>query len=307
MSDIFLIDGNAVGFACHSGQKLMAGPMQTQAVFGIARTLRAMQLHYPRTYKTMLWDGRAQWRIDLYPDYKANRDSNPKMKAMREAYKAQRAYIETLVKALGIDQVKSPICEADDLAAAYAQYFSKQSKSVRLITADRDWLQLINANVCWHDPVRDRLITLETFEKETGFAHPKQIVDLKCLMGDTSDNIKGVGGIGEVGAKKLLHAYGSVEKLLALHGRGALTALPGPWEKLVTNEDGRLDRYRTNHTLMNLLGAAKPGVEKRHVTKGHFNPAVVREVAEDLAFHSILSDFDSWIKPFSRGTHDQVD
>jgi 5'-3' exonuclease len=307
MSDIFLIDGNAVGFACHSGQKLMAGPMQTQAVFGIARTLRAMQLHYPRTYKTMLWDGRAQWRIDMYPEYKANRDSNPKMQAMREAYKAQRVYIETLVKALGIDQVKSPECEADDLAAAYAQYFSKQNKSVRLITADRDWLQLINAYVCWHDPVRDRLITLETFEQETGFAHPKQIVDLKCLMGDTSDNIKGVGGIGEVGAKKLLHAYGSVEKLLALHGKGALTALPGPWEKLVTNEDGRLDRYRTNHTLMNLLGAAKPGVEKRHITKGHFNPAVIREVAEDLAFHSILSDFDSWIKPFSRGSHDQVD
>ena len=300
MPDIFLIDGNAIGFACHTGQKLTVGAQQTQAVYGIARVLRAMQIAHPNTYKAILWDGRAQWRIDTYPDYKANRESNPKMLEMREAYKSQRAFIEEMVKHLGVDQMRSPICEADDLAGALSQYFSNRGKTVRLITADKDWLQLVNERVDWLDPIRDRMITLRSFEEETGFKRPAQILDLKCLMGDTSDNVKGVGGIGEVGAKKLLAAYGSVDKFLALANAGKLTNLPSAWEKLAKNDEGKLTRYQVNHQIMDLMGAAKPGVDKRVVTKGDFNPDGFRTIAEDLAFHSILSDFDNWIVPFTK-------
>lgn len=307
MPDIFLIDGNAIGFACHTGQKLTAGTQQTQAVYGIARVLRAMQLSFPKTYKVILWDGRAQWRIDRYPDYKGNRESNPKMLEMREAYKSQRGFIEQLVKHLGVDQMRSPICEADDLAGALSQYFSLKGKTVRLITADRDWLQLVDERVEWHDPIRDRRITLANFEEETGFKHPYQILDQKCLMGDTSDNVKGVGGIGEVGAKKLLTAYGSVEKFLKLADEGKLTELPAPWQKLVTNEAGHRTRYMVNREIMSLRGPAKHGVSERVVTKGEFSPEGVQAIAEDLAFHSILSDFDNWIRPFSRGMYDEAD
>lgn len=300
MPDIFLIDGNAIGFACHTGQKLTVGTQQTQAVYGIVRTMRQMQIAFPKSYKAILWDGRAQWRIDRYPDYKGNRESNPKMLEMREAYKSQRAYIEQAVQHLGIDQMRSPICEADDLAGALSQVFSMKGKSVRLITADRDWLQLVDERVDWHDPIRDRLISHSNFEEETGFKKPTQILDLKCLMGDTSDNVKGVGGIGEVGAKKLLNAYGSVDTFLKLAKDGKLTNVPGPWQKLISNETGHYSRYVVNREIMNLRGPAKPGVSERVVTKGTFDPDAFRTLAEDLAFHSILSSYDSWISPFTK-------
>jgi 5'-3' exonuclease len=119
-------------------------------------------------------------------------------------------------------------------------------------------------------------------------------------MGDTSDNVKGVGGIGEVNAKKLLEAFGSVERLLALYQAGKVGNLPTPWLRLVNNEDERLDRYKLNKTIMSLVGAARPGVESRQITKGRFDPDSVREIAEELAFHSILSDFDNWIYPFAK-------
>jgi DNA polymerase I len=298
MTDIFLIDGNAIGFACHTGQKLVSGTQQTQAVYGIARTLRAMTIAYPKAKKVMLWDGRAQWRIDLYPDYKANREANKAMMDMREAYKSQRPYIERIVRALGVDQIRSPSCEADDLAAAFAQAFSQKKRNVRLISADRDWLQLVNEHVTWHDPIRDRLVTIENFEEQTGYRKPRQVLDVKCLMGDTSDNIKGVGGIGEVGAKKLVAAYGSVKNFLALADAGKLDNVPPAWQKLVDNEDGRRDRFLRNQTLMDLLGPAKPGVSERVLTEGQFSQDIVREVSEELAFHSILADLDNWLNPF---------
>jgi 5'-3' exonuclease len=299
MANIFLIDGNAVGFACHTGQKLSVGSFQTQAIFGIARTLRAMTVQHPSVYKAMLWDGRAQWRIDLYPDYKANREANPKMLAMREAYKAQRPYIERLVRALGVDQMRSPICEADDLASAYARLFAQKGKSVRLITADKDWLQLVTPLITWHDPIRDRIITASNFSEQTDFRNPEQILQHKCLVGDTSDNVKGVGGIGDVNARKLLAAYGTVEQMLRLKDEGKLGDIPTPWARLINNEDGRLDRYRLNRKLMSLTQWPLPGVQERQVTKGEYNPDTVRVIAEELAFHSILSDFDNWIQPFA--------
>lgn len=300
MREIFLIDGNSIGFASHSGTKLHAGPLETQAVFGVCRALRGMHMANPQAYKALLWDGRAQWRYELCPDYKGKRETNAKMVAMREAYKAQKPYIQKAAQALGIDQMWSPTCEADDLAGGLAQYFSRKGHPVRLISGDQDWLQLVDENTVWYDPIRDKLVSLRNFEEKTGWKRPHQILDNKCLMGDTSDNIKGVGGIGEVGSKKLLTAFGSVDKLFAMHEAGKLGEVPEPWRKLCENEDGRRDRYYVNYRLMNLLGPAKPGVDQRQVTKGQFQPDGFRHIAEELAFHSILSGFDAWLEPFAR-------
>ena len=300
MSDIFLIDGNAIGYAAQAGSKLSVGKQQTQAIFGVIRALRGMRLAKAGAYKAVLWDGRAHWRIAAYPEYKANRDTNVVQRAMRDAYKSQKTYIEQAVTLLGIDQMKSMSCEADDLAGALAQHFSRQGHQVRLVTGDKDWLQLVNATTVWHDIRTDKLVDLSNFEEMTKLKHPYQILDQKCLMGDSSDNIKGCGGIGAVGSLQLLDVYGSVRNFLKLYDAGRLSGIPAAWTKLGSNDGGTRDRYLLNEKLMSLTGAAKPGVDERVVTKGAFDPIAFRTFAEDFAFHSILSDYDRWIAPFNK-------
>ena len=75
---ISLIDGNSVGHAAHRATKLRSGDMETQAVFGMLRSIRDMKVERPNFEPIVLWDGRAQWRFDLHPEYKSNRDNDPK-------------------------------------------------------------------------------------------------------------------------------------------------------------------------------------------------------------------------------------
>lgn len=295
---IYLIDGNAIGFACNSGPKLSVGKQATQATFGVIRTLREMQMRNPQAKKFMLWDGKAKWRYDLYPEYKSNRNKDPKSKAMRAEYKSQQPDIEKAVCALGIDQVRSNDCEADDLAAAYAFIFGGKQWKTQLVTGDGDWLQLVNEHIEWFDPIRDKFVNHQNFTSQTGFRDPAQFVDNKCLMGDTSDTIKGVGGIGEKGAAQLLKAYGRVSTFLKLYKDGKVVDIPKAWIALGENLKGSQDRYWRNRKLMELRPNV-PGVKDRQTIKGEFDPAAFRHLCEDLAFWSILKDFDTWVAPFA--------
>lgn len=211
-----LIDGNSIGYAAHHATRLVAGDMQTQAVYGFVRSLRELRVKHPLATIYVLWDGRAQFRFDLCPEYKFKRDNDAKKLAVKEAYKAQTPFIKRAIRYLGVVQMLSYIHEADDLAGLFvAQIMKKPGQEILLISGDQDWAQLVREGVTWRDPrEKDRLITLANFTEKTGYRTPLAFLEGKALHGDSSDCIPGVGGIGEGTAPLLLAEHGSVRAFI---------------------------------------------------------------------------------------------
>jgi DNA polymerase-1 len=296
---IFLLDGNALGHQHNMGTKLSVGGHPTQATFGMVRTLRNLRTKNPAAKIFLLWDGRAEWRFKLYPQYKFRRNQDPKALAMKEEYHKQRPDIERAMNLLGIDQVRSGRCEADDLAGTYSYVFAGKGWKTQLVTGDGDWLQLVNEHVEWFDPIRDKYVNHQNFTSQTGFRDPKQFLDNKCLMGDTSDCIKGVGGLGEKRAMELVTLYGRVPTFIKLYKEGKCENLPAYFVRFGENYKESQDNYWRNRKLMELRPGL-PGVAERKTEKGAFDAAEFRKLAEDLAFWSVLKDFDNWIQPFEQ-------
>lgn len=296
-TEYILIDGNAIGYAQQLGMaRLSVGDQPTHAIYGFLTALRNLVMPTPqRRVPIVLWDGNAAWRRELLEDYKANRNDDPKKLKIKAEYKAQTNFIEGMIWNLGIDQIRSHSCEADDLAGAYARLLVKAGHTVELVTGDQDWLQLVNPNVTWNDPIRNRKVDIMNFEDFTGFSSTEKFIDAKCLQGDASDNIKGVGGIGKVGAKKLLDQFISVEEFLHGPDTSGLKKLPAAWSRLLADPS----LYYRNLKLMRLDGT-HPSVKDRVITKGKWNRGAFERVCEDLAFFSITKNMDSWIVPFER-------
>lgn len=298
MSGVLLIDGNSVGFSAHSTTKLTAGDQETQAIFGFIRTMRVLRESWP--YKPIiLWDGRS-WRKDANADYKANRDKNAKMTAMRDAYKAQRPLISRACRGLGLTQVMAMNLEADDLAGIFTAKFKAKGLKVVLVTGDKDWLQLVDDGVIWYDFIRENKVTLGEFAEYTGYASPAAFVEGKALQGDTSDNIKGVGGIGAKGAESLLAEWGSVDAFLTAYELGKAGKLGKRLQEFADNTNGGIERFRENIRLMDLRGAYTPKPERLTVQSSSYNPDEFMRVCEELAFISIIKDFENWCQPFSK-------
>lgn len=152
------------------------------------------------------------FRHESYGDYKAGRRETP------DALKAQMPVIKQLLANMGIAAIECPRYEADDILGTFAKRASCMGMSALLVTGDRDALQLIDDNV--HVLMTKRGISetveydVDTLKRDYG-VEPARMVDLKALMGDSSDNIPGIKGIGEKTALKLLQKYGDLETVLA--------------------------------------------------------------------------------------------
>lgn len=305
MANVILIDGNALGHASHRSTKLTCGGREVQAIFGMFRAIRATISKFPGYQPLVLWDGKAHWRFELYPAYKSNRRNDAKKQAEHEAYKAQTPEIQKGLLLLGVRQLRVVSAEADDMAGLMSKKIVDAGGNVVLVTGDQDWLQLVNERCVWFDPIRDHFVNHNTFAEFTGYATPEQFLEGKALTGDTSDCIKGVGGIGEKGAPEFLMQYGSVRDFFKLADLDALPAkLPAAIRRFANNEKPpnsdtpMRDAFARNMQLMNLRDVPKPDPAAVRITPGRFAPARFRELCDELAFASITRQFDSWITPF---------
>lgn len=293
LKHIFVIDGSNIAHANQHATKLTVGGMQVQAIFGFLKSLRAMLEANPGMKPLVLWDGKAQWRLDIFPEYKGNRVAkDAKEQAEKDAYQAQMPFLYKLLELAGIAQMRSPLLEADDLAAYIVPGYAARGGEVTMITGDQDWLQLVRPGVAWHDPVRDNRVTVANFYEFTGFKTPEAFVEGKALQGDTSDNIKGVGGIGEKGAPLLLAQYGSVFNLFAKVDAGEKLKLSKAVTNLVSHE-GRALLLR-NMALMDMRVARRPAPGEVKVTELPPDRAKFEALCKRLAFVSILREMDKW-------------
>lgn len=293
-----LIDGNSIGFAAQATKRLSIGGKEVQAIYGSLRMLRPVIAQNIMLRPIVLWDGRS-WRKNEFAEYKANRDDNPKMKALRDAYKMQRPDISRALRMLGVWQLMAINYEADDLAGMLVKRAKRDGQKVIMLTADRDWLQLVGERVSWYDLVHNLRIDTANFQAITGYRNAEEFLAGKTLQGDGGDNIPGVGGIGEKGAKDLLERYASVGAFFE-HAPNHLRLgekLPKKWVDFLNNATGGHEKYLRNLRLMNLMQGA-PLPERLTLTKGTYDEAAFTEFCHEHAFRSILNEFADWLQPF---------
>lgn len=290
-----LIDGNAIGNAHSRTNKLTYAGMEVQAIFGFIKTVRSLYERVPASEQIVLWDGRARWRFEAFPDYKKSRQEGqekPEDAARRKAYKDQRPFIMEALTLLGVTQMIDPDGEADDLAGFLTQHTTKPTV---LITGDQDWLQLVNGHTVWFDPIRDHKVSMKNFAEFTNCIDTRTFLQSKALQGDKSDEISGVGGIGETYANQLLLEHNSVEHFWAKCDSGEYTPRLKREQRLAS-EEGR-EIFQRNMKLMNLIDAAKPG-PKTKITKGIYDAERFYDFCCRFGFLSIVNDFDRFTTVF---------
>ncbi len=217
MKKIVLIDGHSIlnrafygvpDLTDHKGR-------HTNAVYGFLNILfKVIDEEAPECISVAFDVKHPTFRHELYAEYKGTR------KPMPAELHEQVPLIKEVLSAMNIPVIECPGCEADDIIGTIACMAEGQGYKVTIISGDRDLLQLVTENITLRIPkTKGGKTVVEDYDpetvKETYSVLPKQIIDLKGLMGDSSDNIPGLPGIGEKTATKLLCEYGTVENVIA--------------------------------------------------------------------------------------------
>ena len=207
--EVYLIDGSAFIYrAFHAVAPLTnSDGFQTNAVFGFINILKKLLKEKQPMYVVVCFDSRGPvFRHELYRDYKANRPPMPK------ELSAQIPYIKRVTKALGIISFEEQDVEADDIIGSAAGLLSQQGQDVVIVSGDKDLLQLVGDRVSMWDPMNDRIMDRAAIEKKYQ-VEPDHLLDCYSLIGDSSDNVPGVPGVGPKSAAKLINQFGSLDKL----------------------------------------------------------------------------------------------
>jgi len=205
-SDIFLIDSSSYFYRAFYALPPLVNSkgFPTGAILGYTRMLIKLKTKFNIKYGACIFDSRKSLRKELYKDYKANRIEMP------EDLVKQVDYITLISNLLGFKTFKLEGYEADDLIAFIIEKFSKSGRTACIVTSDKDLKQLLSPDVCIYDAQKDVLITDELFENTYGIK-PEEFKYILALMGDASDNIPGIKGIGEKTALSLIRSYGSLD------------------------------------------------------------------------------------------------
>jgi DNA polymerase-1 len=179
----------------------------TNALHGFAQMLRKVMREEAPTAMAVVFDAPGpSFRRELYAAYKATRDAQP------EDLTAQFPVAREIVEASGIPLLEVPGVEADDVIASLVEH-APEGAEVVIVSTDRDLMQLVSERVVLLDTMRDKRIGPAEVEERFGVP-PSRLLDVRALVGDTTDNIPGVKGIGEKGAARLVQEWGSLESLL---------------------------------------------------------------------------------------------
>ena len=223
----------------------------TNAIYGFVKVLRKMLRDLKPDRAAVLWDeGLPHRRTQLQPEYKQQRSEMP------DLMRPQIAHIRQLVPLMGIASLRQPNTEADDLIAAYTCAAERQNMEVVVATNDKDLFQLVNEGVRVYStnkadfasPKDGFALLGADYVREKWGVEPGQIGDVLCLVGDASDNIPGVTGLGPKRAAALIKEFGGVTELLArveeIGNEGIREKVAGAREQILSNQEMiRLDTH----------------------------------------------------------------
>jgi DNA polymerase-1 len=214
---LFLLDGMALiyraFFAMQRTPRYNSKGLNTSAIMGFANTLYELLKNEKPSHIGVAFDTQAPTaRHTDFVGYKANRQSMPEDLAL------SIPYIKELIRAFNIPTLYVDGYEADDVIGTLAKEAEQAGYLVFMVTPDKDFGQLVSENIFMYKPAKagEKPVIMGVPEvcEKFGIKHPLQVIDFLGLMGDASDNIPGIPGVGEVTARKLLAEYGSVEGVL---------------------------------------------------------------------------------------------
>jgi DNA polymerase-1 len=213
--ELYLIDGSGYIFRAYYAMAYRGGTTLTNpegipvgAVYGFTNMILKLLKDHPHAAFAVIFDAaRENFRNDIYEDYKANRDETP------EDLIPQFPLVREATEAFGLPAVELEGYEADDLIATYAKQATALGMKVKIVSSDKDLMQLIDDNIFMLDPMKNKIIDEDGVMEKFGVS-PDKVVDVQALAGDTSDNVPGVPGIGVKTAAQLINEYGSLEELL---------------------------------------------------------------------------------------------
>ena len=214
---LYLIDAMSLAYRAHyifiSRPLINSKGQNTSAAYGFTNSLLKLIEDHSIEHAAVVFDEGEEdtFRKEMYEDYKANRDPPP------DELLENIPYIKEIVKGLDIPVLEVPGVEADDVIGTLARQAEGDGADVVIVSPDKDFKQLLSDKVSIYKPAKGdqdfEIKTGETFREEYGL-DPAQFVDMLALMGDSSDNVPGVYGIGEKTAQKLLREHHSVENLI---------------------------------------------------------------------------------------------
>src|SRR5690554_1103950 len=206
---LFLLDAYALIFrgyyAFIKNPRINSKGLDTSAIMGFMNSLMDVIKREKPDFLAVAFDnGGSKARCEIFPEYKANRNSVP--------------YIQQILQAMHIPIIESEGIEADDLIGTLSKQAEKQGFQVFMVTPDKDFAQLVSENIFMYRPSRMgngiEIWGVEEVKEKFGVEDPIQVIDYLAMMGDAVDNIPGLPGVGEKTAKKLLAEFGTMENLL---------------------------------------------------------------------------------------------
>ncbi len=286
---LFLLDAYALIFrgyyAFIKNPRINSKGMDTSAIMGFMNSLMDVIKREKPDHLAVAFDkGGSDYRLEMFQEYKANRDETP------EAIKIAVPYIQELLKAMHIPIIEKAGYEADDLIGTLAKQAEKEGFQVFMVTPDKDFGQLVSENIFMYRPARMgndiEIWGIEEVKQKFEIDHPLQVIDFLAMMGDAVDNIPGLPGVGEKTAKKFLAEYGSIENLLANTDqlKGAIK------EKIEANKEKGLLSKKLATILLDCpvtfdatdYELSKPDVEKTDA------------LFQELEFRQMKAQFDKW-------------
>ena len=285
-STLYLIDGHALAYRTYfaltsggtnSSRWLTSKGEPTAGVYGFTSVLLRLLEQERPDYLAVVFDTGKTFRDELFPEYKATREKMP------EDLRPQIDRIRDLVDSFNIPRAELIGYEADDVLGSLANWAVDKGLAVKIITGDKDLLQLVNDRITVNLPGRSLGDARDYFRddvKEALGVWPEQVVDYKAIIGDRSDNIPGVYGVGEKTAVKLLEQYQTLDEIY-----DNLEAVQSRFKTKLA--DGKENAY-LSQKLATIVSDLKIEIDLDQAKPDQFDPLKVREVFRNLEFGSLL-------------------
>lgn len=283
---LFLVDAYALIFrgyyAFIKNPRINSKGVDTSAIMGFMNSLLDVIKRERPDHLAVCFDkGGSTDRVEMFEAYKANRDETP------EAIKVAVPYIQEILKAMHIPIMVKEGYEADDVIGTLSKQAEKEGYKTFMVTPDKDFAQLVSENIFMYKPKSFgggyEVWGIPEVQKKFEVERPEQVIDFLGMMGDSSDNIPGLPGVGEKTAKKFIAAYGSMEGLLEntheLKGKMK--------EKVEANKElGLLSKK-----LARIMLDVPVEFDAKDFTLDHPDVDKVKEIFQELEFRRLTENF----------------
>jgi DNA polymerase-1 len=292
-SQVFLVDGYALiyrAFFAMIGRPLRTSRGEnTSAVYGVAQFLLRLYERYRPGYVGWVHDAGTSFRHEVFPEYKATREKLDE--ELQQDFDRSVERVEELLAAFHVPVIAHPGYEADDVIATLATRALEQSIPAVVVSGDKDLYQLVAPGISLLNPGRGGPAAVEeqwvdpTNAAERLGVPPERVVDYLALVGDSSDNIPGVKGIGDKTARQLIERYGDLESILA-HA-GEVTAKRAREALLAEADNARLSRR-----LVTVRRDLPVALDLDTLRVRAPDAAALRRLFTELEFHELLQRLD---------------